>query len=185
MCPPEIHRSGPSILRSPPSSAPQVDDKDASRFGGCRISRREGSGLPEIRKASGLTQHRCEHVKLQLSPPLGATSECRRQAGVLSAADTLAEIFPGVDALDYTNAVPPPPAPSSIAAEADLAAVLQAQAWRTPDQIAWAERVAKADYFVLMSEGILPKDSRRRIARTHAPVAANLRHVGATQRGAA
>ena len=36
-----------------------------------------------------------------------------------------------------------PPAPGSVAAQAELDIVLQVQAWRTPEQVAWAQRVEK------------------------------------------
>jgi acid phosphatase (class A) len=48
---------------------------------------------------------------------------------------------------DFAALVPPPPAAGSIAADADLAAVRQAQAWRTPDQMAWAKVVERDDAF--------------------------------------
>lgn len=40
---------------------------------------------------------------------------------------------------DLAKVLPEPPAPGSLAAAADLEAVLQAQAWRTPEQEAWAK----------------------------------------------
>lgn len=40
---------------------------------------------------------------------------------------------------DIAQVLPEPPAPGSVAAEADLEAVLQVQAWRTPEQEAWAK----------------------------------------------
>lgn len=53
------------------------------------------------------------------------------------------------DALDLAALLPAPPAPGSLAAQADLEAVLQAQAWRTPEQVAWAKLVAKAEMFAV------------------------------------
>ena len=50
--------------------------------------------------------------------------------------------------VDCATALPAPPAPGSLAARADLEAVLQMQAWRTPDQVAWAKRVDKNDAFM-------------------------------------
>lgn len=50
--------------------------------------------------------------------------------------------------VDVAQALPAPPAPGTLSARADLEAVLQAQAWRTPDQIAWAKRVDKNDPFM-------------------------------------
>jgi acid phosphatase (class A) len=50
--------------------------------------------------------------------------------------------------VDCANALPPPPAPNSLSARADLEAVLQAQAWRTPEHVTWAKRVDKNDAFM-------------------------------------
>ena len=49
--------------------------------------------------------------------------------------------FLAPDAFQLEKILPPPPAPGSLAARADLETVLQAQAWRTPEQVAWALRV--------------------------------------------
>ncbi|MDP2874777.1 MAG: phosphatase PAP2 family protein [Holophaga sp.] len=43
--------------------------------------------------------------------------------------------------VDFVAAIPPPPAPGSLAAAADLEAVLQVQVWRTPKSVAWAKAV--------------------------------------------
>ncbi|WP_414663660.1 phosphatase PAP2 family protein [Horticoccus sp. 23ND18S-11] len=51
-------------------------------------------------------------------------------------------------AVDCAQVLPAPPAPGTLAGRADLEAVLQAQAWRTPEQIAWAKRVDKNDAFL-------------------------------------
>lgn len=45
------------------------------------------------------------------------------------------------------SALPEPPAPGSLAARADLEAILQLQAWRTPEQVAFAKRVDHLDAF--------------------------------------
>jgi acid phosphatase (class A) len=50
--------------------------------------------------------------------------------------------------VDCAKVLPAPPAPGSLAARADLEAVLQMQAWRTPEQVAWAKRVDKNDTFM-------------------------------------
>ncbi len=50
--------------------------------------------------------------------------------------------------VDCAKVLPAPPAPDTIAARADLEAVMQAQAWRTPEHIAWAKRVDKNDAFM-------------------------------------
>lgn len=51
--------------------------------------------------------------------------------------------FVSVQSLDLKTLLPEPPAPGSLAAEADLMAVLQAQAWRSPEQMQLAQRVDK------------------------------------------
>lgn len=53
--------------------------------------------------------------------------------------------FLGPRAKTLAAALPPPPAPGSLAAEVDLEAVRQSQAWRTPDVAAWAQTVEKWD----------------------------------------
>lgn len=67
----------------------------------------------------------------------------------------VAAFFDG-SAIDATKLLPPPPAVDSLAAQADLAAVLQAQAWRTPEQVAWAKRVADGDFFMLFADVLPP-----------------------------
>ena len=44
-------------------------------------------------------------------------------------------------AVDSTKLLGPPPSPGSLAAEADMEAVLMAQAFRTPEQEAWAQHI--------------------------------------------
>jgi acid phosphatase (class A) len=51
------------------------------------------------------------------------------------------------EAIDVAKVLPAPPEPGSLAALADLEAVRMAQAWRTPEQVAWAEKVEKEDLF--------------------------------------
>jgi acid phosphatase (class A) len=59
-------------------------------------------------------------------------------------------ISPGT--IDLPRVVPAPPAPGSLGASADLAVVLQAQAWRTPEQIAWAKVVEKQTIVTLYGD---------------------------------
>ncbi len=59
------------------------------------------------------------------------------------------------DAFDAVKILPPPPAAGSLAAGADLAAVRQAQVWRTPEQIEWARQVEKFDVFAVFGAGNL------------------------------
>ncbi len=51
--------------------------------------------------------------------------------------------FVRIDALDLKSIVPPPPAAGSFAAHAELQTLLQVQAWRTDEQVAWARTVAR------------------------------------------
>lgn len=51
--------------------------------------------------------------------------------------------FVNVVGLDFKAWLPEPPAAGSLAAESDLLAVRQAQAGRTPEQVAWAKLVEK------------------------------------------
>ena len=62
-------------------------------------------------------------------------------------APTTAANFAGPAAFDFAAILPAPPAPGSLAAQADLEAVLQVQAWRTPEQVAWAKFTEKEDVF--------------------------------------
>lgn len=55
--------------------------------------------------------------------------------------------FAGPRSVDCGKILPAPPTPDSLAGRADLEAVLQAQAWRTPEHVAWAKRVEKNDAF--------------------------------------
>ncbi len=55
--------------------------------------------------------------------------------------------FVTLAAFDFRALLPEPAAPGSIAAGADLEAVLEVQSWRTPEQIAWAQLVDKDNIF--------------------------------------
>jgi len=81
--------------------------------------------------------------------------------------------------LDLVAGLPSPPAAGSLAAAADLEAVLQAQAWRTPESVAWAKAVDEGKVWdnaeVLGSwfkEGQLPQLARffRGIGKEFRPV---------------
>ena len=51
------------------------------------------------------------------------------------------------EAFDIAKILPEPPAAGSLAAQSDLEAVLQAQAWRTPEQAEWALFIDKDNPF--------------------------------------
>lgn len=54
--------------------------------------------------------------------------------------------------LDFATVLPAPPEPGTVAALADLEAVLQVQAWRTPEQLAWAQLIDRDTVFNLAAE---------------------------------
>lgn len=64
-----------------------------------------------------------------------------RPAGNVMAprAPAAAPVFAAPTAFVFEKILPPPPAPGSVAALADLESVLQAQGWRTAEQVAWAQ----------------------------------------------
>ena len=76
-----------------------------------------------------------------------------RLAGQAVAENVMAPTMPGVmhfvpaGALDFRALLPEPPPVGTLAAEADLTAVRQAQAWRTPEQVAWAKLVERDNVF--------------------------------------
>jgi hypothetical protein len=55
--------------------------------------------------------------------------------------------FVKLEQFDIAKVLPAPPAPGSLAAQADLEAVLQAQARRTPEQVAWAKFISADEPF--------------------------------------
>ena len=55
--------------------------------------------------------------------------------------------FVAPTALDYVALLPVPPVQGTLAAQVDIEAVLQVQAWRTPEQVAWAKVVEKDQVF--------------------------------------
>lgn len=60
--------------------------------------------------------------------------------------------------VDIAAILPPPPAADSIGGKADLQTVLDVQAWRTPEQVAWARRVDASDGFIDFAEDLLGPD---------------------------
>ena len=63
--------------------------------------------------------------------------------------------FVRADGLEVAKIVPAPPAAGSLAANADVETVLQVQAARTPEQIAWANVVDQNDLFAAFGAGNL------------------------------
>jgi acid phosphatase (class A) len=66
---------------------------------------------------------------------------------VMQSAGAVEANFVRLGNLDFKALLPEPPASGSLAAEADLAAVRQAQAWRTPKQVEWAKLVERDEFF--------------------------------------
>ena len=62
------------------------------------------------------------------------------------------------------SAMPAPPAPGSLAAEADLETILQLQGWRSPEEVAFAKRVDHLEAFD-GAEAIGPWFSRAQLPR--------------------
>lgn len=61
--------------------------------------------------------------------------------------------FAKTDMIDLAVVLPDPPAAGSLAANADLETVLEVQAMRTPEQVAWAKTVDKNDLFEVFGAG--------------------------------
>jgi acid phosphatase (class A) len=75
----------------------------------------------------------------------------RAQDNIMKAASgaAVAAHFVSPQAFDLTRILPAPPPVGSLAAKAELEVVLQAQAWRTAEQIAWAKTVEKQTVFTI------------------------------------
>jgi acid phosphatase (class A) len=71
----------------------------------------------------------------------GRSQENMMQPGALVV--SVLNRFARIDALDMKSIVPPPPAAGSVAAQSELQTLLQIQAWRTDEQVAWARTVAR------------------------------------------
>lgn len=76
-------------------------------------------------------------LRAEPMPPNGATTSHKAQGGH----------FVKPEVFDWKKLLPPPPAPNSIAAQADLETVLHVQEARTPEQVAWARFIAEDDVF--------------------------------------
>lgn len=83
-----------------------------------------------------------------LSTLPGQDTVMRAPAMAKAAAAPVAPQFVKLEAFDFRALLPEPPAAGSLAARTDLEAVLQVQAWRTPEQVAWARVVDKDSVFL-------------------------------------
>jgi acid phosphatase (class A) len=79
--------------------------------------------------------------------PLSARMQAPAMDHVMAPTASVAAHYVPSGVLDLKQVLPMPPAQGSLAGQADLEAVLQAQAWRTPEQVAWALAVEKGDVF--------------------------------------
>lgn len=61
--------------------------------------------------------------------------------------------FADLSALDLKSALPAPPAPDSVAGQADLETVLSVQAHRTPDEVQWAKLIDNYDLWTIFGHG--------------------------------
>lgn len=85
---------------------------------------------------------------LALAPLSRASDDVMKPAAPATAVHFIASAR-----LDLAQILPPPPAPGSLAANADLETILRVQAARTPEQIAWAKVVEKNDVFEVFGAG--------------------------------
>lgn len=83
-----------------------------------------------------------------LSVPFGRAEESTMTKAATPAKKPFVTHFVKPTGVDCAKILPVPPAPGTLSARADLEAVLQMQAWRTPEQIVWAKRVDKNDAFL-------------------------------------
>jgi acid phosphatase (class A) len=79
--------------------------------------------------------------------PLAAEVSTENVMHAVQPAGLAAANFVNVGGLDFKAVLPEPPAMGSLAAEADLMVVRQAQAWRTAEEVAWAKLVERDDVF--------------------------------------
>jgi acid phosphatase (class A) len=78
---------------------------------------------------------------------LAVPSAPAQENSMAKAATALGGHFVKPEAFDLAKLMPAPPEAGSLAAQADLEAVLQAQTWRTPEQVAWAKFIEKDSVF--------------------------------------
>ncbi len=85
---------------------------------------------------------------LLMSAPLVRAQEMTKPVAPATAVH-----FAKLDQIDVAAVLPDPPAAGSLAANADLETVLQVQAARTPEQVAWAHVVERNDLFEVFGAG--------------------------------
>ncbi len=79
----------------------------------------------------------------------GVAPVVRAQDAMKPGAPAIVTHFARADAIDVVKLLPPFPASGSIEEVADFEALRQTQAWRTPEQVAWAKLVAENDLFAV------------------------------------
>ncbi len=84
-------------------------------------------------------------LALALAPSLRAEPAVTDK--VMASSDAHGGHFVKPEIFDWKKILPPPPAPDSIAAQADLETVLHVQDSRTPEQVAWAQFILEDDVF--------------------------------------
>lgn len=91
---------------------------------------------------------------------------------------TAAPVFAAPTTIAFERILPPPPAPGSVAGLADLESVLQAQMWRTAEQVAWA-KAAEGDKAFNYAEVLGPWFQARNLPVTAALFADLSTDIGA------
>jgi hypothetical protein len=89
----------------------------------------------------------------------------RSQGNLMTPATAAAPHFVSPAAFNVAQILPAPPATGYLAAQSELEVVLQVQAWRTPEQVAWARTVEKQTVFVIYGGG--PGAGARGAAEEH------------------
>jgi acid phosphatase (class A) len=86
-------------------------------------------------------------LPLMLSLPWSLSLRAADESGMKVAAPAKKAVthFAAPDSIDCLKILTPPPAPGTLSGLADLEAVLQIQAARTPDQVTWAKLVDRND----------------------------------------
>jgi acid phosphatase (class A) len=105
-------------------------------------ARREILTVQRMRRFQFLAPGLVLAVAMMFAPP------ARAQASMMNAAAVaLGGHFVKPAAFDVAKILPPPPEAGTLAAKTDLDVVLQAQAWRTPEQAEWARFIDKDNAF--------------------------------------
>jgi len=150
-----------------------------TRGRGKRAARRRAAGENALAPRGPGRQRRCMKsalVALLFAGFAGGAASAAEPANVMSPPKAPAVAAPAprylaAGSLDFAAVLPPPPEAGSMAALADLEAVLQVQAWRTPEQLAWAHLIDR-DTVINLAKEIGPWFRADALPRTTAWLAA-------------